>query len=278
MNAFTRKTPVASQNNPSLSPLPPHVSCSRPYLPPSASFPAAGLWEREFSEGGKDLRAFLGKKYTKEMMMHRAGLYRYHEDVQVGSGGAPMWGQGQHGAPRALPCGGSGEVGEAPDPRAADQSAARGQHHQHAQSEGSSDTWSVSQRVVASHSSAQSHAHTHTCSHPAPGEACHQTVLGWTEAWDQKGKGKLHLGGVLHWASLELTPQAGKGGSDVDENVEKPKLSFIFFVRDNTTGALLLMGALDQAEGDMMNCNTHKPLFFSLSLFRSVPDTLLLKD
>lgn len=98
-----------------------------------------------------------------------------------------------------------------------------------------------------------------------------------------KGKGKLHLGGVLLWASLELAPQAGKGGTDVDENGEKPKLfygdhPFVSFVRDNTTGALLLMGALDQAEGDMMNCNTHKPLFFPLSLFRSVPDTLLLKD
>lgn len=52
-----------------------------------------------------------------------------------------MWGQGQHGAPHALPSGGSGEVGEAPDPRAADQSAAHGQHHhQHAQSEGQDNT------------------------------------------------------------------------------------------------------------------------------------------
>ncbi|KAJ4930048.1 hypothetical protein JOQ06_019063 [Pogonophryne albipinna] len=171
--------------------------------------------------------------------------------------------------------------------------------------------------VVASHSSAQSHAHTHTCSHLAPGEAVTVSghlpwenklpvmtttfcgihiraktmeVLGLTtratvsllpisnyretvvrSGFDRsvgpvadfsmvsdKCKGKLHLGGVLHWASLELAPQAGKGGINVDENVEKPKLfygdhPFIFFVRDNTTGALLLMGALDQAEGEALH-------------------------
>lgn len=34
-----------------LSPLPPHVSCSRPYLPPSASFPAAGILFIRCKEG-----------------------------------------------------------------------------------------------------------------------------------------------------------------------------------------------------------------------------------
>lgn len=33
----------------------------------------SGLWEREFSEESTDQRTFLGKKYTKVMMMHRAG-------------------------------------------------------------------------------------------------------------------------------------------------------------------------------------------------------------
>ncbi|XP_034712491.1 serine (or cysteine) peptidase inhibitor, clade H, member 2 isoform X2 [Etheostoma cragini] len=95
------------------------------------------------------------------------------------------------------------------------------------------------------------------------------TALGLTDAWDQKvadfsrvsdkGKGKLHLGGVLHWACLELAAQAGKGDADLEEeNVEKPKLfyadhPFIIFVRDNTTGALLLMGALDHAEGEALH-------------------------
>uniref|UniRef100_A0A3Q1CX97 Serpin domain-containing protein n=2 Tax=Amphiprion ocellaris TaxID=80972 RepID=A0A3Q1CX97_AMPOC len=93
------------------------------------------------------------------------------------------------------------------------------------------------------------------------------SALGLTDAWDQKvadfsgvsdkSKGKLHLGGVVHWASLELAAQAGKGDLE-DENVEKPKLfygdhPFIVFVRDNTTGALLLMGALDHAEGEALH-------------------------
>lgn len=33
----------------------------------------SGLWQREFSKESTDHRTFLGKKYTKVMMMHRAG-------------------------------------------------------------------------------------------------------------------------------------------------------------------------------------------------------------
>lgn len=67
-------------------------------------------------------------------------------------------------------------------------------------------------------------------------------------------KGKLHLGDVLHWASLEMASKSGiKDGIDKDEHVEKPKPfyadhSFIILVMDNT-GALLMLGALDLAEG-----------------------------
>uniref|UniRef100_A0A4W5RNG2 Serine (or cysteine) peptidase inhibitor, clade H, member 2 n=1 Tax=Hucho hucho TaxID=62062 RepID=A0A4W5RNG2_9TELE len=74
----------------------------------------------------------------------------------------------------------------------------------------------------------------------------------------RKGKG-LHLGAVLHWASLELGSEAGEGATELeDEKVEKPKLfyadhSFMVLVRDNTTGALLLMGALDQAWGPALH-------------------------
>lgn len=32
-----------------------------------------GLWEKEMSEETTDRRTFLGKKYTKVIMMHRAG-------------------------------------------------------------------------------------------------------------------------------------------------------------------------------------------------------------
>lgn len=74
-----------------------------------------------------------------------------------------------------------------------------------------------------------------------------------------KSKGKLHLSAVLQWASLELGAQAGRGDTDLEEeNIEKPKLfyadhPFIIFVRDNATGALLLMGALDHAEGEALH-------------------------
>lgn len=85
-------------------------------------------------------------------------------------------------------------------------------------------------------------------------------------AWDQKvadfsglGKGKLHLGDVRHWASLELESDSGtKDSLDEEEHVEKPKLfyadhSFIILVKDNSTGALVMLGALDLAEGDALH-------------------------
>lgn len=94
-------------------------------------------------------------------------------------------------------------------------------------------------------------------------------TLGLTDAWDQKladfsgvsakSKGKLHLGGVLHWATLELAAQAGKEDADLqEEHIDRPKLfyadhPFILFVRDSATGALLLMGALDHVEGEPLH-------------------------
>ena len=93
------------------------------------------------------------------------------------------------------------------------------------------------------------------------------SALGLTDAWDQKAadfsgvsdksKGKLHLGAVLQWACMELGAQAGKGELD-EEHIEKPKMfyadhPFIIFVRDNATGALLLMGALDHAAGEPLH-------------------------
>ncbi|XP_014835341.1 PREDICTED: serpin H1-like [Poecilia mexicana] len=54
----------------------------------------SGLWQRELSEESADRRTFLGKKYTKVTMMHRAGRYRFHEDVDnmVQVLEAPLWG------------------------------------------------------------------------------------------------------------------------------------------------------------------------------------------
>ncbi len=90
-------------------------------------------------------------------------------------------------------------------------------------------------------------------------------ALGLVDAWNETsadfstasslGRGKLHLGAVLHWMSVELAPESGsKDGMHEDEDVEKPKIfyadhSFIILVRDNSTGALLMIGALDQTDG-----------------------------
>lgn len=46
----------------------------------------SGLWEREFSEESTDRRTFLGKKYTKVMMMHRAGKERERKKKQDKTG------------------------------------------------------------------------------------------------------------------------------------------------------------------------------------------------
>lgn len=99
----------------------------------------------------------------------------------------------------------------------------------------------------------------------------HLTALGLTEAWDEQkadfsgaagqalGQGRPHLGAILHWASLELSPEAGSGDGEVrDEDVTKPKLfyadhPFVVMVKDNTTGALLLMGALDRVGGSAVH-------------------------
>ncbi|XP_042256704.1 serine (or cysteine) peptidase inhibitor, clade H, member 2 [Thunnus maccoyii] len=207
-----------------------------------------GLWEREFSEESTDRRTFLGKKYTKVMMMHRAGLYRHHEDVEnmVQVLEAPLWG-GKASLVLLLPF----------------------------QVENLSrleklltlerlSKWLEKTNVTSMAISLPKANITSTLSLQKQ-----LSALGLTDAWDQKvadfsgvsdkSKGKLHLGGVLHWASLELAAQAGKGSADLEEeNIEKPKMfyadhPFIMFVRDNATGALLLMGALDHAEGEAMH-------------------------
>lgn len=95
------------------------------------------------------------------------------------------------------------------------------------------------------------------------------SALGLTDAWDQKvadfsglsgkSKGNFHLGAVLQWTSLELAAKAGPGEEELEEEkIEKPKLfyadhPFVFLVRDNATGALLLMGAVDNVEGEAVH-------------------------
>lgn len=207
-----------------------------------------GLWEREFAVGSTDHRTFLGKKYTKVMMMHRAGLYRHHEDMEnmVQVLEAPL-------------CGGKASVVLLMPFHV--QSLARLDKLLTLEllSKWLKETNKTSVSISLPIANITS---THSLQKQL-------SALGLTDAWDQKaadfsgvsgkGKGKLHLGGVLHWASLELAAQAGKRGADLEEeHIEKPKLfygdhPFIIIVRDDATGALLLMGALDHAEGEALH-------------------------
>ncbi|XP_035531535.1 serine (or cysteine) peptidase inhibitor, clade H, member 2 [Morone saxatilis] len=207
-----------------------------------------GLWEREFSVDSTDRRTFLGKKYTKVMMMHRAGLYRHHEDMEnmVQVLEMPLW-EGKASVVLLMPF--------------------------HVDSLTRMDKlltlellskWLEKTNMTSVIISLPIANITSTLSLQKQ-----LTALGLTDAWDQKAadfsgvsdksKGKLHLGGVLQWASLELAAQAGKGDAELEEeNIDKPKMfyadhPFIIFVRDNATGALLLMGALDHAEGEALH-------------------------
>ncbi|XP_076581222.1 serine (or cysteine) peptidase inhibitor, clade H, member 2 [Chaetodon auriga] len=205
-----------------------------------------GLWEREFSEQSTDHRTFLGKKYTKVMMMHRAGLYRHLEDVDnmVQVVEVPLW-AGKASMWLLLPF--------------------------HVESLMRLDKlltlellskWLDKASVTSLSISLPKANITSTLSLQKQ-----LTALGLTDVWDQKvadfsgvsdkSKGKVYLGDVLQWASLELASQAGKGDLE-EEDIEKPKLfyadhPFIILVRDNATGALLLMGALDHAEGEALH-------------------------
>ncbi|XP_072232847.1 serine (or cysteine) peptidase inhibitor, clade H, member 2 [Leuresthes tenuis] len=201
-----------------------------------------GLWERAFSEESNDPRIFLGRKYTKVVMMHRAGLYRFHEDtdsmVQILE--APLWG-GKASLVLLLPF-----------------------HVENLARLNKLLTlellseWLEKTSLTSVAISMPKANITNTLSLQKQ-----LSTLGLTDAWDpkmadfsrmsEKTKVKLHLAGVLHWASLELASPTGK--EDAEEHVEKPKVfyadhPFIIFVRDNTTGALLLMGTLEYAEGE----------------------------
>ncbi|XP_029932005.1 serine (or cysteine) peptidase inhibitor, clade H, member 2 isoform X2 [Myripristis murdjan] len=207
-----------------------------------------GLWEREFSGESADRRTFLGYKYTKVVMMHRTGLYRHYEDienmVQVLEMG--LFG-GKASLVLLLPF--------------------------HVESLTRLDKVLTLELLTnwlektTDTSMAISLPKANITSTLSLQKAL--TALGLTVPWDQKmadfsgvsakSQGKVHLGSVLHWASLELVAKAGEGDTDLeDENVGKPKLfyadhSFIVLVRDNVSGALLLMGALDHAEGEALH-------------------------
>ncbi|XP_053716028.1 serine (or cysteine) peptidase inhibitor, clade H, member 2 [Synchiropus splendidus] len=207
-----------------------------------------GLWERDFSDRRNDERTFLGRKYTKVMMMHRAGLYCHFEDMEnmVQVLEVPLWG-GEASVVLLLPF----------------------------HVENLSRLEKLLTVDLLSNWLQKTNTTSVAISLPRTNISCtlglqkQLSALGLIDAWDQEvadfsrvadqSEERLHLGGVLHWASLELAPEGGEGSADLeDEHVERPKLfyadhPFLFFVRDLKTGALLLMGALDLAEGEALH-------------------------
>ncbi|XP_052418322.1 serine (or cysteine) peptidase inhibitor, clade H, member 2 isoform X2 [Carassius gibelio] len=203
-----------------------------------------GFWDRGFYHENQDLRSFLGTKYTKVPMMHRSGVYRHYEDienmVQVLELG--LW-EGKASMVLLLPF--------------------------HVESLARLDRLLTPDRVekwfekLNSTSVALSLPKTKISS--TVNLQKQLAALGLVDAWNKTsadfstasslGRGKLHLGAVLHWTSLELAPESGsKDGMHEDEDVDKPKIfyadhSFIILVRDSSTGALLMIGALDQTDG-----------------------------
>uniref|UniRef100_A0AAY4BJJ4 Serpin domain-containing protein n=1 Tax=Denticeps clupeoides TaxID=299321 RepID=A0AAY4BJJ4_9TELE len=179
-----------------------------------------------------DLRTFLGTKYTKIPMMHRAGIYRHYEDmenmlqvleVDLKGGNMSML--------LLLPF--HVESLSRLDRLLSEELMAKWLERLTEQSIAISLPNGIVQGLTQ------------------------LAALGLKDAWDQKmadfsgldamkGQEALHLRDVLHWSSMELEEE--------DEQVEKPKLfyadhSFLLLVRDKASGALLLMGALDLAEG-----------------------------
>ncbi|XP_067302641.1 serine (or cysteine) peptidase inhibitor, clade H, member 2 isoform X2 [Pseudorasbora parva] len=203
-----------------------------------------GFWDRGFYHESQDFRSFLGTKYTKVPMMHRSGVYRHYEDmenmVQVLELG--LW-EGKASMVLLLPF--------------------------HVESLSRLDRLLTLERMekwlgkLNPTSMALSLPRAKMSS--AVNLQKQLATLGLVDAWNETsadfsnassmGRGKLHLGAMLHWASLELAPDSGSiDGMHEDEDVEKPKIfyadhSFILLVKDNSTGALLMIGALDHTDG-----------------------------
>nr|XP_006627448.2 PREDICTED: serpin H1-like [Lepisosteus oculatus] len=219
-----------------------------------------GLWDREFDVEGIDFRRFLGSKYTKVAMMHRAGIYRHYEDLEkmvqilemplAGGSASMVLLLPLHVEPLSRLEGlltqeqltvwlgrlANRSIGvslprmDGP-PEMCLAGISSGIHHRNS-------TNQARRKQLA--------------------------ALGMADAWDgaradfagvtgQKG---LRLAAVLHAAALELGPE----GAPVqqEEELQNTRLfyadhPFVLLVRDNQTGALLLMGALDNAQGSALH-------------------------
>ncbi|TRY57589.1 hypothetical protein DNTS_032176 [Danionella cerebrum] len=202
-----------------------------------------GIWDQGFYHEEKDLRSFLGTKYTKVLMMHKSGVYHHYEDiknmVQVLELG--LFG-GKASVVLLLPFHVEG-LARLERLLTLDQL----------------ETWlgklnSTSMAIslprvnISSAVSLQKHL-------SALGlvDAQDETSADFSSASSQR-QGN-HLGAVLQWTTLELAPESHVNGSKPEEeDVKQPKIfyadhSFIILVKDNSSGALLLMGALDHTDG-----------------------------
>ncbi|XP_039603113.1 serine (or cysteine) peptidase inhibitor, clade H, member 2 isoform X1 [Polypterus senegalus] len=202
-----------------------------------------GLWDREFERDGLDTRTFLGSHYTKVRMMHRAGIYRHFEDIEkmvqvlemplVDNGASIIFLMPLHVQPLS--------------------------RLESMLTQNQINTWLGKLKEQ-------------TVSISLPMLTLRSTFdiqkylkdLGLTDSVDEKkadfsgitSDEHLHLANYLHAATLELDTQGGT--SDIEEDLQKPKLfyadhSFIILVRDNETNSLLLIGAVDSADGDALH-------------------------
>ncbi|XP_051757368.1 serine (or cysteine) peptidase inhibitor, clade H, member 2 isoform X1 [Ctenopharyngodon idella] len=203
-----------------------------------------GFWDRGFYHEKQDLRSFLGTKYTKVPMMHRSGVYRHYKDmenmVQVLELG--LW-EGKASMVLLLPF-------HVELLARLDRLLTLDQVEKWlGKLNSTSMALSLPRAKMSSTVNLQKQLATLGLVN-----AWHETSADFSAA-SSMGRGKLHLGAVLHWTSLELAPESGSiDGMHEDEEVEKPKIfyadhSFIILVRDNSTGALLMIGALDHTDG-----------------------------
>ncbi|CAM4515237.1 unnamed protein product [Leuciscus chuanchicus] len=206
-----------------------------------------GFWDRGFHES-QELRNFLGTKYTKVPMMHRTGVYRHYEDMenmlQVLELG--LW-EGKASMVLLLPFHVEGLA-------RLDRLLTLDQVEKWL---GKLNSTSMALSLPRAKMSSAINLKKQLATLGLV-DACNETSADFSTA-SSMGRGKLHLGAVLHWTSLELAPESGSiDGMHEDEDVEKPKTfyadhSFIILVRDNSTGALLMIGALDHTDSSAIH-------------------------
>ncbi|XP_016141178.1 serpin H1-like [Sinocyclocheilus grahami] len=181
-----------------------------------------GFWDRGFYHENQDLRSFLGTRYTKVPMMHRSGVYRHYEDmenmVQVLELG--LW-EGKASMVLLLPF--------------------------HVENLARLDRLLTQDRVEKWLEKLNS---------TSMALSLPRTKISSTVSLQCFPYRLMTLLASQTFVLLQAMREGEKasGSMHEDEDVEKPKIfyadhSFIILVRDNSTGALLMIGALDHTDG-----------------------------